>query len=163
MLRDVQERIVKLQNEVKAQKVFSGLTYSQLLLPANTPTETYSDTINLSGTNDPIARLRFRFTRTDGIIEPPMINFTYSTTITPSYKSFAESYGFVFSANDLSYLDTTEVTGYIGALGDGYVDFYVDFSVSLKSKFFSRSSLSISVTCQALANVNGSLSVERVI
>lgn len=163
MLMDVQNRIVKLQNEVKAQKVFSGLTYSQLLLPENTPSKTYSGTIDLSKSTDPIARVRFRFTRTDGVTATPMINFTYSATITPSYKTFAESYGFVFSANDLSYIDTTESNGYIGALGDGYVDFYVDFALSLKSQFFSRSSLSISVTCQALANVQGTLSVERAI
>lgn len=162
MLTSIERRLAKLQNEINAQKVFSGLTYSQLLLPENSPMQTYSGTIDLSSSSDPIARLLFRFERTDGISETPMINFSYSASISPSYKSFAESYGFVFSANDLSYIETTEVTGYISSLGDGYVDFYVDFDSALKRKFFSLSSLSFSVTCQAISNVRGNLTVERV-
>lgn len=162
MVLDVQNRVTQLHNEVKAQKVFSGLTYSQLLLPENSPTVSYSDTVSLSGSGV-VARIRFRFTRTDGLTNPPMINFAYSTSISPTYKSFAESYGFSFSADDLSYLDWRDIAGYIATVNDGYVDFYVDFSPELRSMFFSLNSLSISVTCQAIANVSGTLSVERLV
>lgn len=163
MVMDVQNKVTQLRNEVKAQKVFSGLTYSQLLLPENTPTQSYSGNIDLSRSGEPIARVRFRFTRSDGLTDAPMINFAYSSSISPTYQSFAGSYGFVFSANDLSYIDTTQVAGYIGEIGDGYVDFYVDFDSYLKSMFFSRNSISISVSCQAIANVFGTLTVDRVI
>lgn len=162
MVLDVQNRVTKLSNEVRAQKVYSGLTYSQLLLPENNPTQSYSGTASLSGSG-PVARIRFRFTRTDGLTAPPMINFAYTASISPTYKAFAESYGFSFSADDLTYIDTTNVGGYIADLGDGYVDYYVEFNAYLRNMFFSRDSLSISVTCQAIANVEGTLSVERLI
>ena len=159
---DAQQKIVELRNELKAQKVFSGLTYSQLLLPANTPQQSYNDTVSLSGSGL-VARIRFRFTRSDGLVDAPMINFAYTASISPTYKSFAESYGFSFSADDLSYIETSRTSGYIYDLGDGYVDFVVDFNSSLRTIFFSLNSLSISVTCQAIANVQGTLSVERII
>lgn len=164
MIYDVENRLAKLHNELKAQKVYSGITYSQLLLPENTPSKSYSGTADLSGSGtDPVARLRFRFTRTDGINEPPLVDFTLQVSISPTYKSFAESYGFVFNANDLSYFTYTNVDGYINEIGDGYVDFYVDFNSYLRSMFFSLSSLSFSVTVQAIANVMGTLVVEKLI
>lgn len=162
MVLDVQNKVTKLRNEVRSQKVFSGLTYSQLLLPENTPTVTFSDTVSLSGSG-PVAKIRFRFTRTDGLLSTPFINFAYSGSISPTYKSFAESYGFSFSANDLSYIDRARMSGYISDLGDGYVDYCVEFSSYLRDIFFSRNSLNISVTCQAIANVQGTLSVERIV
>ncbi|MEE0887893.1 MAG: hypothetical protein U0L97_01615 [Candidatus Saccharimonadaceae bacterium] len=162
MVMDVQNKVTQLRNEVKAQKVFSGLTYSQLLLPENTPTLSYSDTVSLSGSG-PVAKIRFRFTRTDGLVEPPFINFAYTGSISPTYRAFAESYGFSFSANDLSYMDRTNISGYIAGLGDGYIDFYVEFNEYLRDMFFSRNNLTISITCQAIANVAGNLSVERII
>ena len=78
-------------------------------------------------------------------------------------RAFAESYGFSFSANDLSYMDRTNISGYIAGLGDGYIDFYVEFNEYLRDMFFSRNNLTISITCQAIANVAGNLSVERII
>lgn len=162
MVMDVQNKVTQLRNEVKAQKVFSGLAYSQLLLPENTPTQSYSGTASLSGSG-PVTKIRFRFTRTDGVNEPPLINFAYSASISPTYRAFAESYGFSFSANDLSYIDRTQVSGYIASLGDEYVDFYVEFNQYLRHIFFSRSDLGISVTCQAIANVKGTLVVERIV
>lgn len=162
MVMDVQNKVTQLRNEVKAQKVFSGLTYSQLLLPENTPTQSYSGTASLSGSG-PIAKIRFRFTRTDGISEPPMINFAYSASVSPTYRAFAESYGFSFSANDLTYLDRNNISGYIGGVGDGYIDFFVEFNGYFRDMFFSRDNLGISVTCQAIANVRGNLIEERIV
>ena len=162
MVLDVQNKVTRLRNEIKAQKVFSGLTYSQLLLPENTPSLSYSETVSLSGSG-PVARIRFRFTRTDGLIDPPFINFAYTGSISPTYKSFAESNGFSFSAHDLSYIDRNNISGYIATVGDGYVDFYVEFNSYLRRMFFSRNSLDIAVTCQAIANVAGTLSVEKIV
>ena len=164
MKTDVPQRVVALKNELRAYKVASGITYSQLLMPDNTPTESYSGTASLSGSGStPVARLRFRFTREDGFLEAPMINFAYSANISPTYRSFAESNGFTFSADDLSYLDRLQIAGYIAELGEGYVDYYLDFSSNLRDMFFSLNSLSISATCEAIANIKGSLSVERLI
>lgn len=164
MVGDVQQRIVKMHNELKAQKVSSGLAYSQLLLPENTPTQTYSDSMSLTGSGTgPLARVRFRFTRMDGLAEPPLINFDFTATTSPTYKQFVESKGFTISGDDLDYFDWWIVSGYIGELGDSYVDFYVDFKSSIRSNFFSLNSMSFTVSCQAIANVIGDLSVERII
>lgn len=164
MNRNLQQRIVELKNELKAQKVYSGLTYSQILLPENTPEESYSDTASLSGSGTtPVARLRFRFTRTDGISEPPLVNFTLDATLNPTYQQYAENNGFTFNVNDLSYMTTREIVGYIGEIGDGYVDFYVDCDSYIRTKFYSLNSIGFSATVQAIANVQGTLVVERLI
>lgn len=164
MKRDTQQKIVELRNELQAQKVYSGLAYSSLLLPENTPTRTFTDTVSLSGSGSgPIARIRFRFIRTDGLLDPPLINFAYSASYSPTYKQFAESNGFSFSANDLDYITLLDISGYIAELGDGYVDYYVEYSRSIKNRLFSLNSISISVEVQAIVAVNGRLEVERLI
>lgn len=164
MKKDVQQRLVEIRNEMQSQKVYSGLSYSSLLLPENTPTGNYSGSVSLSGSGStPVARIRFRFIRTDGLIDPPLINFAYSASFSPTYKQFAESYGFVFSANDLDYITLTATSGYIAELGDGYVDYYVEYDSFLRSQFFSLNSIDITVQVQAIVSVNGRLEVERLI
>lgn len=160
MIYDVEKRIVKLRNEIKAQKVSAGLTYSQLLMPSNTPQLNYTGTATWGGSS-PAARLRFRFTRTDGSSDPPLVNFTHASSLSPSYKQFAASNGFSFSPNlDLSYIDDGGIEGYIGAVGDGYIDYYVDYTNLNINRI---GTAQISTTCQVIANVYGTLSVERII
>lgn len=163
MIYDVEKRIVKLRNEIKAQKVSAGLTYSQLLMPENTPQLSYTGTATwTSSTTAPVARVRFRFTRTDGLTDPPLINFTHTSACSPTYKEYAVANGFSFSPDiDMTYLDSEIIEGYIGEIGDGYVDFYVDFGMSIVSRYYTLSSIQISTTCQAISNVYGTLTVER--
>ena len=164
MIGDVQQRIVGMRNEIKAQKVNSGLTYSQLLLPENTPTASYSGDINLSGSGTgPLARVRFRFTRTDGLTDPPLINFAFTSSLSPTYKQFVESKGFTISGDDLDYFNWWMMSGYIAGIGDDYVDYYVEVKRNVKTNFFSLNTISFSVTCQAIANVKGVLIEERLI
>lgn len=164
MRRYVQQKIVELRNELKAQKVFSGLAYSQLLYPENTPSQTYTSTANLSGSGEtPVARVRFRFTRTDGINETPLVNFAYDASYSPSYKQFAESYGWSFTGNNFDFFEKEDISGYISGTGDNYVDFFIDFNYTIRDALFSLSSIGISTTCQAIVAVNGILSVERII
>lgn len=162
MFSETEKHLARLKNELRAQKVSSGLTYSQMLLPENALEETYSDTLSLSGSGV-VARIRFRFTRTDGLTDPPMVNFAYTPTLSPTYRAFAESYGFVFNANDLTYLDRSLVASYIAEVGDGYVDFYIEVTYGTRTSFFSLNSIGFSVTCQAIANVKGILTAERLV
>lgn len=163
MITDVERRIVKLRNELKAQKVSAGITYSQLLMPSNTPELEYTGTANWnSSTTFPIARVRFRFIRTDGLTDPPLVNFTHNSTYSPTYKKFAQDNGFVISPDiDMSFFDNENIEGYIGAVGDGYVDFYVDYGTAIRNQLFSLSSIQIATTCQVISNVQGYLTVER--
>lgn len=164
MIQDTQKRLVALKNEVKAQKTASGLAYSQMLMPENTPTRVYSGTASLSGSGDtPVARLRFRFQRTDGIADPPLINFACSANYSPSYKQFAEANGFSFTGRSSMYLERQDVVSYIHGLGDGYVDFYVDFQSAIRTALFSLNSIQIYATCSAITGVKGSFVVERLI
>lgn len=164
MNRYVQQKIVELRNELQAQKVYSGLSYSQLLFPENTPSLSYTGTANLSGSGEtPVARIRFRFTRTDGINETPLVNFAYDASYSPSYKQFAEDNGWTFTGQDFSFFERDDISGYISESGDNYVDFFVDYNYTIRSALFSLSSIGISISCQAIVAVNGTLSVERVI
>lgn len=164
MNRYVQQKIVELRNELQAQKVYSGLSYSQLLYPENTPSLSYTGTASLSGSGEtPVARVRFRFTRTDGINETPLVNFAYDASYSPSYKQFAESYGWSFTGNNFDFFEKEDISGYISGTGDNYVDFFIDFNYTIRDALFSLSSIGISATCQAIVAVNGTLSVERII
>ena len=164
MIYDVEKRIAAAHNELKAQKVYSGLAYSQLLYPENTPAQTYSSTASLSGSGqDPVARIRFRFSRTDGINEAPMVNFAYNASYTPSYKKFAEDNGWTFTGKDFSFFEKYDISGYISTVGDKYVDFLVDYNYTIRNALFSLNSIGISVTCAAIVSVKGNLTVERVI
>lgn len=164
MNRYVQQKIVELRNELQAQKVYSGLSYSQLLYPENTPSLSYTSTANLSGSGEtPVARIRFRFTRTDGINETPLVNFAYDANYSPSYKQFAEDNGWSFTGQDFSFFEREDISGYISGSGDNYVDFFVDYNYTIRSALFSLSSIGISISCQAIVAVNGTLSVERII
>lgn len=164
MNRYVQQKIVELRNELQAQKVYSGLSYSQLLYPENTPSLSYTGTASLSGSGEtPVARIRFRFTRTDGINETPLVNFAYDASYSPSYKQFAEDNGWTFTGQDFSFFERDDISGYISESGDNYVDFFVDYNYTIRSALFSLSSIGISISCQAIVAVNGTLSVERII
>ena len=164
MNRYVQQKIVELRNELQAQKVYSGLSYSQLLYPENTPSLSYTGTASLSGSGEtPVARIRFRFTRTDGINETPLVNFAYDASYSPSYKQFAEDNGWSFTGQDFSFFERDDISGYISGSGDNYVDFFVDYNYTIRSALFSLSSIGISISCQAIVAVNGTLSVERII
>lgn len=164
MTSDIQRRIVALRNEIQGQKTFSGLAFSQLLLPENTPTQTYSGTASLSGgLYDPVAKVRFRFTRDDGLIEAPAINFAYECTTSPTYVEFVRGVGFTISGDDLGYFDQWGISGYVSEIGDGYVDFIVAIQAAVREAFFSLNSISFSVTCQAVTNVLGTLIVERIL
>lgn len=165
MITNVERRMVALRNELKAMKVSSGLAFSSLLLPENTPTLDYDGTATISGSDysSPVARIRFRFARNDGLIDPPMINFAFSASFSPSYKNFVESHGFTISGPDLDYFDWVCVSGYIAGIGDGYIDYYVDFKGVIRYYFFSINSISFRITCQAISNVTGDFVVERLI
>lgn len=164
MIADTQQRIAKVRNEVKAQKVSSGLTYSQLLMPENTPQLSYTGTASWSGSpSGAIARIRFRFTRTDGLTDPPLINFTHTSSYSPTYEQFAIDNGFSITPANLAPFTNQDIEGYIAGVGDGYVDYYVDFNAGIASALFSLSSVGISVSCQVIANVYGTLDMERLI
>ena len=168
MIGDVQQRIVKLRNEIKAQKVARELTYSQLLMPENTPSITYRGTLTHSGgpIDDVVARCRVRFTRTDGVDATPFVNFPFVLTLSPTYQEYEASIGVTVTGDDPGCVDEQCYVGYIADSGDNWVDFYVDLTYYAIANFdsFERpfTSLDFSFTVEAISTVPGRLTVERV-
>ena len=157
----VQERLVQIRNELRAQKVASGLAYSSLLFPENTPQATWSGTVDLNS-DDPVI-VKFRFTRKDESLSVPLVDFPFTATVSPTYLEFARTYGFEITADDFTYTNTWDTAGYIGEVGDNYIVFYVEISRAiLKSDYFSLSSVGVSLTVQAVSCVYGNLIVEGV-
>lgn len=165
MINDVQQRLVKARNELKAQKVASELAYSQLLMPENTPSVSYSGVVTDSGSSryDTLARCRVRFTRTDGVNETPFVNFTYDFRFSPTYVEFEASWGTTVSGDDVGYVDEQGYVGYIAEAGSNYVDFYIDVTTDVVLSFAPFTSLNFSFTAEAISTVPGNLTVTRLL
>lgn len=163
MINDVQQRIVKARNEVKAQKVASKLAYSSILFPENTPRVTWSGTINFPWTADNvIARLRVRFTRNDGMDGAPFVDFAQNVTFSPTYVAYSASVGWIVTGNDTGYVDDQEYTGYVAATGSNYVDYYIDFLKDIQMNYNTLNSISASVEVEAISMVDGTLTITRI-
>ena len=166
MLQDVQSRLVKIRNEIRAQKVARELTYSQLLLPENTPSISYSAYLPVGTTaqNGIVARCRVRFTRSDGIDSTPFVNFPFSLTLSPTYKEFQEDQGVSVSGNDVGYVDEQCFVGYVAGAGTNYVDFYIDITETLITVFDPNyPGVTFSFTVEGVSTAPGTLTVTRIL
>lgn len=164
-MSSVEQRIADLQNEVKAQKVASEIAYSTILEPDNTPAITITERINWSSPDDMIfMRERFRFQRSDGKTEAPLVNFAFSFNLIPDYATYSrEAFGIEVSGNDVNYVDNDGITGYIYETGPGYVDFYVDADYNLAMDYSSQPTLDIRMNVQAISTVKGTLTATRLL
>lgn len=165
MNHDVEKRIVALRNEVKAQKVARELAYSQLLMPENTPSISYSGTATVQGQErfDTLARCRVRFTRTDGKQGAPFVNFPFSFAFSPTYREFEQSVGNTVTGDDVDFVDEQCYVGYVAGAGPNYVDFYIDVTTEVVLNWTPFTSIDFSFTVEAISNVPGTLSVERIL
>ena len=165
MITDTEQRIVNIRNEIQAQKTAQELAYSQLLMPENTPSATYSGTITSGAEEryDTMARVRARFTRSDGVDEPPFVNFPFSLTFIPSYKDFVAQWGEQVTGDDVDFADEQCYIGYVAGTGSNYVDFYIDIPTEIVMTFAPFTSLDFTVTVEAVANVAGTLSMTRLL
>ena len=158
--------MVKLRNEVRAMKIARELTYSQLLMPENTPQITGGGVITNESADrwDVLGRWRIRFERTDGIKETPFVDFAYDLHFSPTYAEFQDRiWGSTTTGDDLDYPEGYVYTGYEAAAGDNYVDFYIDATTEIVMLFSPFESMSVNFTVQAISSVPGRLTVERLI
>lgn len=165
MISDVEKRLVKIRNEIKAQKVARELAYSQLLMPENTPTINYSGTVAYQGQErfDTLARCRVRFTRTDDGEGAPFVNFPFSFNFVPNYADFIREQGLNMTGDDIEFVDEQCYVGYIAEEGSNYVDFYIDITTEVIFNFEPFTSLDFNFTVEAISNVPGELTVERIL
>ena len=164
MINDIQQRMVRARNEIRAQKVATELAYSSILFPENTPRATWSGTISFPWTADNvIARLRVRFTRSDGMEGAPYVDFAQNVTFSPTYLDYSASVGWTVTGNDTGYVDDQEYTGYVSATGSNYVDYYIDFLRDLEINYNTLNSVQASVTVEAISMVDGTLTITKVV
>lgn len=161
----VEQRIAKLHDEVKAQKVAGEIAYSTVLKPENTPSVTKTERIDWSRQDDKIyMRERFRFERTDGKTDAPLVNFAFDFYLTPDYATYQrETFGITVTGYDIDYVKNDGVTGYIYETGPGYVDFYVDVDYDITTDYHTDPDLDITMTVQAISPVEGTLTATRLI
>lgn len=155
--------MVRARNEIRAQKVATELAYSSILFPENTPHATWTGTITFPQYPDNvIARLRVRFTRSDGMEGAPFVDFAQSVTISPSYAAYSASIGWTVTGNDIGYVDDQEYTGYVAEAGSDYVDYYIDFLRDLAGNYYTLSSVQVTVEVDAISMVDGTLNITKV-
>lgn len=163
MINNVENRLVRIRNEIKSQKVAMELAYASILWPDNTPQATWNGSVALELQGEIVARFRVRFTRTDGNDGAPMVDFAQSVTFTPSYPDFCASQGWTVTGNDLGYVDDQNYTGYVAGSGSNYVDYYIDFVRDLISNYFALSTINIAILVQAISMTKGNISITRIV
>ena len=163
---NVEARIVKLKNEANAQKVARELAFSQLLLPENTPSANYSAflPVGITSQNGIVARCRVRFTRTDGVVATPFVNFPFNVTLSPTYVEYMATQGNTLTGDDADYVDEQCFVGYIAEAGTNYVDFYIDITDTLIMVFDPNyPGVTFSFTVEGVSTAPGQLTVTRLI
>lgn len=162
MIQDVQSRIVKVRNELKAQKVASELAYSAMLWPDNAPTATYNGTIDLNNFTDPAARVAITFTRSDGADSTPYVDLAADTDIF-SFYDWVRSIGGTVSGRDYACEKNNLFVVYADSTTNNSVTFYIDVSQNVYSLSGRLNSTTFSIGISAISPVAGTLSVTRVI
>ena len=156
----VQNRLVRLENELKAQKTASTLAYSSMLFPENTPVASISGTISTTTLRTPMARLEATFTRSDGRTETPFVDFAYYLEM-DSFADWVENIGGTVSGPDKDASNSANTIGYLAEATNGTVKFFIDFSVGIVKE--GQSSVSFSIDVQAISPVEGTLTIARTI
>ncbi len=163
MIADVERRLVKARNELKAQKVAMELAYSSILWPENAAKANWSGSLALQLSGDVVARFRVRFTRSDDGEGAPYVDFAQNVTFSPTYMEFSRSQGWTVTGNDTSYVDDQNYIGYVAGAGTNYVDYYIDFTRDLISNYFTLSSVNVTIKVEAISMVDGNLTITRLI
>lgn len=165
----VENRIVKLRNELNAQKQASPLSWGQLALPENTPSVTINESLDITAPLDGanIAKFIATFTRTDGQSGAPLVDFAYDYKTSPTGIEIYRQHGATITAtseeslyqgdgsnivdisdNSVSFEILIWQTDYLGTTSN----FYYDYGVK---------AVDLELTVNAISPVPGTLTVER--
>lgn len=156
----VESRLVAMENELKALKQTMPLSMGALKYPDNTPTASYSGSIDTTVQREVLARISATFTRTDGLAITPMVDFAYSSELHPTLTEFRVTQGLQITGNDPNVDSVDYVKCYEADVNGPSVTVYIDVSDDYAS--FTSGTATISVQVQAISTVEGSLSIARV-
>lgn len=162
---NVQFRLNKIRNEQRAQKVASTLNYGNLILPSSTPSASYSGTVTntvdtATGVN---ARWIATFTRSDGIVKTPQVDFPWDYTLDRGYYDDQLASGWVTSATgrDKRAIDELPFKEGMYELGSNYVKWRIDIAGSWF--YVATNGTGVHLTAQAVSMVPGTLTLVRVV
>lgn len=161
----LEQRLLELENELRARKAASPLNYGALQR-GDTPTVRWDGQVR-NPTPDKLHAARFvvTFTRTDGINLAPYVNFAYDYTLGRYYydDQIAAGYLSSVSGRDLHAMDEHEFADGIYSTGNNYVQWRIDFGATGQWFYSGSDGTDIHLTVQAISTVPGTLRIERVI
>lgn len=164
MIQDVQNRIVKVRNELKAQKVASELAYSAMLWPENAPTITYSGSIDLTTISDPAARVAVTFTRDDGLDGTPYVDLAIDSDIYSLNDWVIDNFGDAALTGRDRYCDKNgQFQVYVDSTTNNSVTYYIDVTQEIYGLAGRMNSTAFSLNITAISPVSGLLSATRLI
>lgn len=165
---NIQNRLVAIRNEQRAQKASSVLNYGQLVLPENTPTKSWygnvSNTMNIS--EGVTARWVATFTRSDEIHEPPLVDFAWDFTLDKgNYQDLIQAnYITSTSGRDIKAVDEIKFSEGLHEVGDNYIKWKIEIIGNNGSWFYvSSNGTGVKIDCQAISMVSGTLTLERAV
>lgn len=154
----VQQRLVKLRNELQAQKTASVLAYGSVLFPENVPEASWSGVVTTDFSDAIMAAFRATFRRSDGINTTPLVDFT-SDYIAPTMADWVRAQGGTATGRDLSAEAEDWVQGYIDKADGDSVSYIIEFLNGIGA---GQSSANISLSVRAISPVKGELTLERI-
>lgn len=160
-MSETQKIINRIDNELKAIKGSTPLNAGALAFPEQTPTQSYTASINTSSQDYVVARLAATFTRTDGQLTTPLVDFAYDLTVSPTYVQYMATQGVTITGNDPNAMVDFFIRGYEAATTENSVTFYIDALNAIAP--YAGSSATLTVTVAALSTVEGNLTIERLI
>lgn len=145
---NVQKRLVKVRNNLRAFKIAAQLNYGALSKPSEVPTASLDDTISgwyaphETGAGFIWNRYLATFTRTDGVNMTPFVDFSFDWIIggggVATERAFNHS---IYSVSDGSVTYAIELNDYC---------------------YTSTGSLTLSLIVQAVSSVAGNLTISKV-
>ena len=155
----VEQELARIRNEIIAQKSFAKIPNGALDVPDDAPTRSWSGSINLNSGNDPLAKWRATFTRTDGRSGAPLVQFAFDYTYSPTRKDYLEGRGNTITAKDFNADEEMYIFSGVSSTSTNSVQ----FDIWIKSSFSTGyATANFNVTVQALSPVVGTLTLVKV-
>lgn len=161
MISSTQKLIARIKNELSALKAASPLNVGALRFPDQTPTQSYSGTIDTTGQDYVVARLEATFRRSDGQAITPFVDFAFDYSVSPTYQEYMATQGITITGSDPNVAAEFYVLGYVADTSSDSVVYYVDVLNAVAG--FAGSQIALNATIQAISTVEGTLTLRRTI
>lgn len=157
----VENKLVEMENELKALKQTAPVSLGALEFPQSTPTQTYTGSIDTSSQNYVVARIEAKFTRSDGLQIAPMVDFAFDIAVSPTYQEYMASMGIEITGNDPNVMTEFYTTAYEASTSSDSVTYNIDVLNAIAP--YAGATATITATVQAISTVNGTLTLTRTI